>query len=613
MAHMIPSEGGYFNPISKEKEMFDALKTLPDDYYVFHSYRLVRLIPDKGLNENEIDFLVFNPKYGCLFIECKNQTLRRDENGQWQHYVLKKNGNRVWEKMKTDPFDQAFSGQHSLFEALQQMYPDPKNYYRKLIDNCKFMVAVWLPKYFKDQIDEATFGPNITKEIIMTREAMLYPKETKKQVEALMERMNRVHLVCKYEEEKIIDDSGGYKHSLSQEDAMVFLNRILCPVFKTIVNIKKDYEDTYIELLEEQYVVLNFLAHQRTAAISGAGGTGKTLVAVHRASLLSDKGEKVLFLCYNHNLAVDLQQNNKALSNVDFYTLDSLACKKCNTSWENVSYYDLKDVLETEILEGSFEYKHIIVDEGQDFGKRQTTDSNIKSDILELLSDYGAGTFGHEDTSFFIFYDKNQLVNTKSLPVYLQNVDSKLTLYRNCRNTKNIAATAYSLLSSAPVMHERAWDGEATNFVFYTGKDEFFKRLDNVIDSLSDDMASSRVIITCGDSIKTSVLRDKVAESPDKRSLIYKSNGKKSRVYTCPTFKGLEADDVIIIDIGDKTFEPDNYDFYVAASRAKKRLYVFVDKEKLHIGKVITERFPNAFPVPDKEKQLALAMHGLPK
>ena len=69
MAHMIPSDGGYFDPRSKEEEMFNALKTLPDDYYVFHSYRLVRLIPGKGLDENEIDFLIFNPKYGCLFLE----------------------------------------------------------------------------------------------------------------------------------------------------------------------------------------------------------------------------------------------------------------------------------------------------------------------------------------------------------------------------------------------------------------------------------------------------------------------------------------------------------------------------------------------------------------
>ena len=463
MAHMIPSEGGYFNPHSKEKEMFDALSQLSDDYYVFHSYRLVSLIPDKGLNENEIDFLVFNPNYGCLFIECKNRTLRRDDYGQWQ-FLDRSKGYEEWKGMD-DPFDQAFSGQHNLFNKLQDMYP----LYKKKLNQCKFMVAVWLPRYKKYEIDEATFGANITKEIILTREALLYPEETRKQVLSLMERMNRVHLVCKYEEEIIIDHGPGYQHFLSHSDAMDLFKNVLCPTFRTIVNVKKDYEDTYIELLEEQAVVLSFLSHQRTAAISGAGGTGKTLVAVQRAIKLNGEGEKVLFLCYNRNLAVDLAQNNKALQNVSFYTLDSLACKKCNTTWDKISYFDLKDVLETEILEGTFEYQHIIVDEGQDFGRRNPYDTDIKSEILEVLSDYGSGAYGHNGTSFFIFYDKNQLVNAKSLPIYLQNVDSKLTLYRNCRNTKNIAATAYSLLDAAPEVHERAWVGELTSFVFYSG------------------------------------------------------------------------------------------------------------------------------------------------
>ena len=54
MAKMIPADGGDFNVASGEERMFLALKQLPDDYYVFHSYRVVELIPGKGLNENEI-------------------------------------------------------------------------------------------------------------------------------------------------------------------------------------------------------------------------------------------------------------------------------------------------------------------------------------------------------------------------------------------------------------------------------------------------------------------------------------------------------------------------------------------------------------------------------
>ena len=607
MAHMIPSDGGYFDPKSKEKEMFDALSKLSDDYFVFHSYRLVSLIPDKGLNENEIDFLVFNPNYGCLFIECKNRTLRRNDHGQWQ-FLDRSKGLDEWKDM-TDPFDQAFSGQHNLFNKLQDMYPQ----YKKKLNQCKFMVAVWLPRYRKDEIDEATFGANVTKEIIMTREALLYPEETRSQVLSLMERMNKVHLVCKYEEELLIENGPGYQHALSPADAMDLFKNVLCPTFRTIVNVKKDFETTYLELLEEQAVVLSFLGHQRTAAISGAGGTGKTLVAVQRAIMLNRDGEKVLFLCYNRNLAVDLAQKHKELENVSFYTLDSLACRKCSTTWDKVSYYDLKDVLETEILDGTFEYQHIIVDEGQDFGVRGSGDTDIKSEILELLSDYGSGAYGHEKTSFFIFYDKNQLVNSKALPVYLQNVDSKLTLYRNCRNTKNIARTAHALLSTAPELYDRAWVGDLTNFIFYSSREELVKRLDNVIEALSKESSSDRVIITCSDSIKYSALQGMIQTEADGRNYCYKSNGKKTRLFTCPTFKGLEAEDVIITDISDKTFDEGNCDFYVAASRAQKRLFVFVDTEKVHLTKILAERFPNSFPRPNKAQQFALAMHGMAK
>ncbi|WP_295092956.1 NERD domain-containing protein [Ruminococcus sp.] len=607
MAIMIPSDGGYFDPSSKEKEMFDALSKLPNEYYVFHSYRLVNLIPDKGLNENEIDFLVFNPNYGCLFIECKNRTMRADGR-QWQ-FLDRSHGTEKWCNMH-DPFDQAFSGQHNLFNKFRELYPN----YRHIINSCKFLVAVWLPKYEKSQITTANFGANITKEIIMTKEAMKDPVETEIQVSTLMKRMNKVHLICKYEEEEIIDKGPGYTHSLSHEDAMLFFKKVLCPTFKTIVNVKKDFEDTYLELLEEQYIVLNFLAHQRTAAISGGGGTGKTLVAVHRASLLDENGERVLFLCYNRNLCNDLiQKNSSRLKNVDFYTLDSLACQKCKTTLDKKSYYDLKDVLENEILEGNFNYKHIIVDEGQDFGRRSDNETNIKSDILELLSAYGAGDFGHKDTSFFIFYDKNQLVNTKELPLYLNNVDSKLTLYKNCRNTKNIATTAYSLITTEPIMHQRSWNGDATNFIFYSGKNELIKRLDRIIEELNEDYSDDRVIISCSDSLEYSALNDNMITDTNSRLYYYKSNKHKTALYTCPTFKGLEADTVIITDIANVTFTEGNCDFYVAASRAKKRLFIFIDKDNVDISSVLARRFPNAYDVKDIEKKLALAMHGLKK
>ena len=110
-----------------------------------------------------------------------------------------------------DPFDQAFSGQHNLFNKLRETYPE----YKDNINSCKFMVAVWFPKYTKEEIQNTDFGPNVVKEIIMTREALLYKDETISQVKALMERMIKFILYV------------NMKKNLSK---MVLVINIHCPI-----------------------------------------------------------------------------------------------------------------------------------------------------------------------------------------------------------------------------------------------------------------------------------------------------------------------------------------------------------------------------------------------
>lgn len=598
MAKMIPSDGGTFNIASGEERIFNALRQLPEDYYVFHSYRVVELIPNRGLNENEIDFFIFNPNYGCLFLECKNGKVEKAETG-WR-YVQNNNGNISYIHMK-DPFDQAFTGQHNLFNKLRERYPE----YRNLINNCKFMVAVWFPSLTKKEIAETDFGPNVVKEIILSKEAVLYPQETVAQIQSLMERMEKVHIVYTVTE-KVIEDAPGYEHCISRDDAMILYSKVLCPTFRAVMHLEKDYEQTYNRLIEEQYVVLEFLAHQRTAAIGGASGTGKTMVALERARRLSVAGQSVLFLCYNRNLKDWLDRYNARssdYSNVKFYTLDALAVKKCNVSFNEVNYHDLKDILENEILENTFEFQHIIIDEGQDFG----ADRIEESEILELFYQYGEGSLGNSETSFFIFYDKNQLVNSSKTPAYISNVDSKLTLYQNCRNTKNIANTAYSLIKAEPILNKMAWNGDIPILMGYRGEQELAKKMDSLIDKLSEDN-NSRVIISCAKSLQYSALASSLKNSKYKTD-----SGKKTEVYTAATFKGLESDDVIIVDVSKQVFDETNRSFYVAASRAKKRLFIFMDLDvidEMDLDEIFYRCWSKSTcPGKDHIKQLAASMH----
>ena len=59
MAVMIPERPRTFDPASQEGLMFEALELLPDEYYVFHSFRIAD-VRNNRFSENETDFVIFN-------------------------------------------------------------------------------------------------------------------------------------------------------------------------------------------------------------------------------------------------------------------------------------------------------------------------------------------------------------------------------------------------------------------------------------------------------------------------------------------------------------------------------------------------------------------------
>lgn len=584
MANMIPKtfyRQTHKKDYSGEYTMFKSLEMLPKEYYVFHSYRISQLINGR-LNENEADFIVFHPSYGCLFIEAKNGKVYRDTDGQW-HYG---NGD-----MMKDPFDQAHGTMYALKERLLEIHKDTK--WEKYIKKTKFMFCSWFPSYNHSEIQNLSNIPGINKRLILSKEALANPTPY---VEKIMIEMQKMH--AKVIQTEIIENANGYEHQLDKLESQEFFKNVLCPSFDIIPNRQKEYdEEIYNQLLLEQCIVLDFLCYQRSAAINGASGTGKTFVALERARRIAKVNSKVLFLCYNHNLKKFLEENYP-IEFVDYFTIDGFACKKTKLSVPN--YSKLEEALSLEMLDDTFEYKHIIVDEGQDFGREMIEESKI----LSLLSDYVNNT---SDTSFFIFYDKYQLVNSKNIPDYLQNVDSKLTLYKNCRNTINIANSAHSLIELKPQTYYGAIEGEKPKFIFYKDEQDLIKRIDNLVSKLSDEPNFSKVIITCKGLEKHSLKK-----GYDIVKGVYKTNkGKSIDLYTSSTFKGLEADNVILIDVDKNCFDDNNKTYYVAASRAKKNLYVFIKLSDEEVLNVLQTRFKDSFPKSDKKKQLSIAMGGV--
>lgn len=207
---------------------------------------------------------------------------------------------------------------------------------------------------------------------------------------------------------------------------------------------------------------------------------------------------------------------------------------------------------------GSFPYDHVIVDEGQDFGR----DSIENVELLQLLHD---AVMARPDSksSFYMFYDRLQTVQSDQVPWLIRNAECHLALHINCRNTKNICRTALSLLPKHGRTEVLRSIAGKIPCIHFSNKETYLKDMDAVIDGLHRDGIDDIVILTL--STEADSLVNKAAKNG--------SYG-ECRFMSCRKFKGLEADAVILVDFTERTVTVDALLFYVGASRARIRLEI---------------------------------------
>ncbi len=78
-----------------------------------------------------------------------------------------------------------------------------------------------------------------------------------------------------------------------------------------------------LRLTKEQYLVLDGLADNDRAIISGGAGTGKTMLAVEEAARFSRAGKTVFVACYNRGLAEFLRRATSEMVGVTVSSLHS--------------------------------------------------------------------------------------------------------------------------------------------------------------------------------------------------------------------------------------------------------------------------------------------------
>ena len=565
MAIMIPNRPHAFAPASLEGVMFTALEKLPDEYYVFHSLRLSTVV-DNTFHESETDFVVFNKRLGILCLEAKAGQVRY-ENGYWLY--------GSGEPMHNGgPFNQAASNKWKLIKYFEN------HRFTSILEKCKFLHAVWFPSISEIDVRGLRLPTESDKALIMTKEALDDPQQ-------YLERILSTEL------------PNGKQTNLTEQEVNRILREILCPQFNVFpsVTFESDLKKiVFHRMLEEQSGILNFLSEQKTAVINGAAGTGKTMIAVEKAQRHATAGEKVLFLCYNTQLKNYLSENY-AHENIDYYTNSGLACKLCNTTTPN--YEKMKSVLEDMYVFDNFPYMHIVIDEGQDFGIDAVEETGIIEVLKSIITDIKPN-----NASFYIFYDKLQLVQSRKIPQYISDADCKLTLYRNCRNTENIATTSLAPITERrPKLIDGCVKGVPAKLHFCNSDEKARERLDLIIDTLKGQGIKDIVILTCKTE-STSILSNCVSDG------IYRN---KYRFSTCRKFKGLEADAVILIDVTSEIFEEENsLIYYVGTSRARLWLDIITTMDNEACTDVLQSVFEKRGHIKNPQRELAASINAIP-
>ena len=282
----------------------------------------------------------------------------------------------------------------------------------------------------------------------------------------------------------------------------------------------------------------------------------------------------MLFLCFNKFLKEYLKkecEHDGFDSTIDVQTIDGFACSVCRTP--RADYSQLIQRLGEMFDNESFPYDHVVVDEAQDFGT-----IGSRGECYDVLANIKLCIEQKKEGTFFLFYDRLQMVQANSLPSVIVDADCKLTLYENCRNTQNIAKASVSLLppdsrrrpsaipsktpiGPAPIIR-LATDGTVQKCVE-----------DAIRSTRSDKLVKDIVILTCKTE-GTSALSGLLRTDGDRSS--FRCGGVDHFVTTCRKFKGLEADAVILVDVDGTSLldELGELLFYVGSSRARYHLEI---------------------------------------
>ena len=533
MAIMHPSDIACKKHVLSEEKFFNACRDqLSDKYHVFFSVRWYSQENGKRI-DSECDFLIFNPDYGYLCIECKGgKGIYVDDSDNW--YLVDDNEDR---KLRISPYKQA--------EESMRFF---KQYYEEELETL-----------FSGVYGNAVAFPNFAVTAPLSVES---PLALTIDMEDMSNLSKRIVEIFKYFNVKKNGNATFFSPDNSKRFIDLINKRIALSIAAGALLEEKERELTTIN--QTQDVVIDMLTNYKRAFVVGGAGTGKTWIAIKKLRRAAATGKKALYLCCNPILS---QQVKTILntSDIDVYYFDEFIARTLGKSPEQLrlngihEYSNLLNPMENLAI-----YDLVTVDEGQDFTEDWAFCVNL---------------FVKDDGELYVFYDESQNVFLRDFGDKFFITTPPFILRYNIRNTSNIYQCTVDRTSLGADTLANQVEGVEPDIRVFTRKQQLLSAIDSIVNKLvnKEGVLPEKITILCNRTKEQSIFAN--ADFVSNYRIVNLNQKVPGSITLCTVedFKGLESDIIIYVNHTFKN-EPQTLakrtQQYTAMTRARFYLYV---------------------------------------
>jgi hypothetical protein len=525
---------------SAERRLYEGfLEQLDDVYVVYHSVDWV-IARDGRSEQGEADFVIAHPELGILVLEAKGGSIAYDP--ATRRWVQRGRGGA--HELDEDPFHQAEDEMRSLTRILEAQ-PGWER---------------WKPSYgfgvaFPDGRYERAAHPGAPVELAIDHDDLARLSERVPEVMRTWRRPGRAF---------------GAEGMDALALALGFRVEVRLPL-----RLRFDEEDKKIvELTQDQAWVLAFVMNRTRAAVTGAAGSGKTLLALQLAKRLAAKGHRTLLTCFNRRLAEHLREQAGGVRDLDVHHFHELCVRVAGEAGLTVPSadiepgarhfeHDLPELLLEATTKLGPRYDAVVVDEGQDFREWWWPA------LLALHRDPDEGML-------YVFLDDNQNLYGGTLPIA---EDLRVgPMPHNLRNTREIGEFVSVFYAGEQKPIAKGPAGRPVEILGYRDDEGLARLLGTVLRNLLEEehLSMEDIVVLTPSGTGKSRLRARgdvegyrLSETVEPGTILATS---------VHAFKGLERPVVILAELGDKHLEDLRQYLYVGGSRARNHLIVLASE-----------------------------------